>query len=176
MSIGNQLKTIEYYAFRGCTQLKSIILPASLASLGQGVFEDSPNALSGLTQIIIESPSWSLNEEGVFEDNVSLYAYTKPHTGAEQLPTKTYIMDPPDSDPDFVGFSFGGIHCKYDLGVVRTINNRINDNLSATKKDITVEIPGGDGSYYFGSLDRNKVFSVEYAFDRLTEKQLREWK
>jgi hypothetical protein len=52
---------------------------------------------------------------------------------------------------DFVGFTFNGIHSS-ELGILRTSEgSRFNENLLPTIQDKTVQVPGGDGTYYFGS-------------------------
>jgi hypothetical protein len=35
--------------------------------------------------------------------------------------------------------------------------------------DITADVPGGDGQYYFGTFHKPKVFNIDFAFDNLTE-------
>ena len=74
---------------------------------------------------------------------------------------------------DFIGFTFNGIHSS-ELGIVRTSEgSRFNENLLPTIQDKTVQIPGGDGTYFFGSYYTQKVFSVSFAFDNLSETQFR---
>ena len=79
---------------------------------------------------------------------------------------------------DFMGFTFNGKHSYYDMGgVYCTIeSNRITDNLSPELNDKTADVPGGDGMYYFGTTHKSKTIPVSFAFDHLTEAQLREWK
>ena len=73
---------------------------------------------------------------------------------------------------DYVGFTFNGIHSS-SLGLVRTSDgSRFNENLLPTIQDKTVQVPGGDGMYHFGSYYTQKQFNVSYAFDSLTEEQL----
>ena len=73
---------------------------------------------------------------------------------------------------DYVGFTFNGIHSS-SLGIVRTSDgSRFNENLLPTIQDKTVQVPGGDGMYHFGSYYTQKQFNVSYAFDSLTEEQL----
>jgi hypothetical protein len=36
-------------------------------------------------------------------------------------------------------------------------------------QDKTVQIPGGDGTYYFGSYYTQRQFTIPFAFDGLTE-------
>lgn len=71
----------------------------------------------------------------------------------------------------FVGFSFNGVHSS-ELNIVRTSDgSRFNTNLLPTSQDKTIQVPGGDGTYYFGSYYTQKPIVINYAFDSLTEKQ-----
>lgn len=75
---------------------------------------------------------------------------------------------------DFIGFSFNG-HRSEELGIVRVSDgSRYNEDLVPTTQDKTVQVPGGDGFYYFGSNYTQRQFSINIAFDELAEKQLRE--
>lgn len=70
---------------------------------------------------------------------------------------------------DFVGFSFGGVHSS-TLGIIRTSEgSRYNQNLLPTIQEQTVQVPGGEGTYYFGSNYTQRQFSISIAFDSLTE-------
>lgn len=72
---------------------------------------------------------------------------------------------------DFIGFSFDGIRSE-ELGLVRvSSSNRYTEDLNPTTQDSTVQVPGGDGFYYFGSYHTQKSFSMPVAFDNLTEKE-----
>ena len=74
---------------------------------------------------------------------------------------------------DFLGFSIGGIHSS-QLKIVRiSSGDRYEDRLLPEFKDITVEIPGGDGSYYFNTLHTKKTFKIDFAFDELGEAEIR---
>lgn len=78
---------------------------------------------------------------------------------------------------DFIGFTFNGLHSFYDLNVYRVIEgNRLQEDLSPVLADNTIEIPNGDGFYYFSSKHKQKTFSINFAFNALSEKQFREWK
>ena len=73
---------------------------------------------------------------------------------------------------DYIGFSYNGVHSS-ELGIMRVSDgSRYNEGLLPTSKDITVQVPGGDGTYYFGSYYTQKNIIVSYAFDELTENQL----
>ena len=75
---------------------------------------------------------------------------------------------------DFIGFSFNE-HRSESLGIVRVSDgSRYNEDLIPTAQDKTVQVPGGDGFYYFGSDYTQRQFSINIAFDELTEKQFRE--
>lgn len=74
---------------------------------------------------------------------------------------------------DFLGFTFDGIHSS-ELGIFRTSDgSRYTENLLPTIQDKTVQIPGSDGTYYYGSYYTQRPFSFPIAFDGLTEEQLR---
>lgn len=77
---------------------------------------------------------------------------------------------------DFIGFTFNGVHSS-DMGIIRTSDgSRFNENLLPTSTDKTVQIPGGDGTYYFGSNYTQKQIPVSVATDELTETQFRQLK
>lgn len=77
---------------------------------------------------------------------------------------------------DFMGFTFGDKHSS-DIGIVRTSDgSRYNSELLPSFNDVTVAVPGGDGTYYFGSYYQQKTFSVPFATDELTESEFRELK
>ena len=77
---------------------------------------------------------------------------------------------------DYIGFTYNGRHSS-ELGIVRTSNgSRFDENLLPTIQDKTVQIPGGDGTYYFGSYYTQRQFSVSFAFDNLSEEKISELK
>lgn len=87
-----------------------------------------------------------------------------------------------DFKGDYMGFSFGKkedgtpMHSS-ELGIVRVSDgSRFNENLLPTIQDKTVQVPGGDGMYHFGSYYTQRQFNISYAFDALTEEQLSEIK
>lgn len=74
---------------------------------------------------------------------------------------------------DFLGFSFNGIHSS-QLGFTRVSGgDRYNEALFPDISDRSSEIVGGDGELYFGSEYRGKPFSINIAFDSMTELQFR---
>ena len=95
-----------------------------------------------------------------------------------ELTTKEEVYKPGSSkkDNDFIGFTFGDHHSS-EFGIVRTSNgSRFDENLLPTIQDKTVQVPGGDGTYYFGSYYTQRQFSIQIAFDSLTEDNLRKLK
>lgn len=77
---------------------------------------------------------------------------------------------------DFIGFTFNNIHSS-TLGITRVSNgSRYEEDLLPTFQDKVVDSPGTDGTYYFGSYYKQKVFNIQIAFDNLSEEQLRRLK
>lgn len=74
---------------------------------------------------------------------------------------------------DFLGFTFGGIHSS-DLGITRVSSgDRYNEELFPEMRDRTAEVPGVNGEYYFGSDFGTRSFSLDIAYDSLTDYQFR---
>ena len=87
-----------------------------------------------------------------------------------------YGVGPSQTSSDYIGFTFNGVHSD-TLGIKRTSEgSRFNENLLPTIQDKTVQVPGGDGMYHFGSYYTQRQFNISYAFDALTEEQLSEIK
>ena len=82
-------------------------------------------------------------------------------------------------DYDFIGFSFNGKHCLEDFEMYRTSDgSRYNDDLVPTMNDKIIDVPGGDGQFFFGTNYKTRQFSISVAFDHLTEikyNQLKQW-
>lgn len=79
---------------------------------------------------------------------------------------------PHESNP-WVDFRYGSNYAS-TFGLLRVSGgNRYNENLIPTLNDKTAEIPGGDGMYYFNSYYKQKQFNINFAYDHLTETQLR---
>lgn len=77
---------------------------------------------------------------------------------------------------DFIGFTFNNIHSS-DMGIIRTSDgSRFNENLLPTFADKTVQVPGGDGTYYFNSNYTQRQIPISIATDELTELQFRRLK
>lgn len=74
-----------------------------------------------------------------------------------------------DGDRDFIGFSFGKWHSLLNNIYRTSEGSRYNRNLAPTFNDKTTDIPGGEGQYYFGTFHKNRTFTVNFAFDEMTE-------
>lgn len=83
-----------------------------------------------------------------------------------------YTIGESTSSNDYIGFTFNGVHSS-ELGIVRTSDgSRFNESLLPTIQDKTVQVPGGDGAYFFGSYFTQRQFNIQFAFNAMTEKQL----
>lgn len=81
------------------------------------------------------------------------------------------------SDDDFLAFSFCGKNSRQDFNLWRTSEgSRYNNNLAPTMNDKTAEIQGSDGVHFFRTEHKQKDFVINFAFDKLSEKQVREMK
>ena len=82
-------------------------------------------------------------------------------------------------DFDFLGFLFNGKHSFLDFGIYRTSDgSRYNANMAPTLTEKTAEVPGGNGMYYFGTQHKQRQFSVNIAFDNMSEVtycEMRKW-
>lgn len=77
---------------------------------------------------------------------------------------------------DFLGFTFDGVHST-ELGIFRVSDgDRYSENLLPVIQDKTVQIPGADGTYYYGSFYTQRQFNISIAYEDLTEAQLRRLK
>lgn len=53
-------------------------------------------------------------------------------------------------------------------------SKRYNDNLIPTLTDKTADVPGADGMYFFNTYYKQKQFTINVAFDKLNDADLRE--
>lgn len=78
---------------------------------------------------------------------------------------------------DFTGFTFvygGKAYTTEDLGITRVSDgDRYNEPLIPEIEDKTIEIPGLDGSYFYGSNFKARNFSIKIAYDKMNEVQFR---
>lgn len=79
---------------------------------------------------------------------------------------------------DLTGFKFGDYHSS-QFGLIRVSNgSRYNEYLLPTLKNTTTDVPGMEGTLYFGMQKTTRSFQVDMAFDSLTEediRDIREW-
>lgn len=74
---------------------------------------------------------------------------------------------------DFIGFQFGPVHSS-ELGIMRVSDgSRYTEDLLPVFQDKTEQIVGGDGTYYWNHQYTHKPITIQFAFDSLTEMQLR---
>ena len=74
---------------------------------------------------------------------------------------------------DFLGFSFDGIHSS-QLGITYvSSSDRYEEELFPEVKDKTIEIPNNHGEYYYGSTYGTRTFTINIAYDSVTETQFR---
>lgn len=73
---------------------------------------------------------------------------------------------------EFIGFSFNGKHSS-EFNIVRTSDgSRFKYNLTPDLQNKTVAVPGGDGSYLFGTTYTQRPHNISFAYDNLTEGKL----
>ena len=73
----------------------------------------------------------------------------------------------------FLGFRYNGVHSS-DLGITRVIEgDRMSINLTPDKKEIFIKKQNYNGSYYYGTYYTQKKFTVPFAFEAVSEEQLR---
>ena len=72
---------------------------------------------------------------------------------------------------DFIGFTFNGVHSS-ELGIIRVSEgDRYNESLLPSLSSKTIDVPGGDGTYYFGTYYTQRQIKITIAFDSLTQSQ-----
>lgn len=72
----------------------------------------------------------------------------------------------------FLGFTYNNIHSSV-LGITRTSSgDRFSYNLTPQLKDSLAEVPNENGQYFFGTNYKTREFTINYAFDGVTEYQL----
>ena len=74
---------------------------------------------------------------------------------------------------DFLGFTLGDTHSS-ELNITRVSSgDRYEDILLPQLKDTTIEVPGGDGTYYLDTFYTQKPFTLNFAYDDLRDEDLR---
>ena len=75
---------------------------------------------------------------------------------------------------DFLGFKFAGKHSS-TLNIIRVSGgDRFDEQVIPDIKNTTVEVPGMDGEYFFGSTYGPRTFEISIAYDHLTESDFRQ--
>lgn len=79
-------------------------------------------------------------------------------------------------DGDFLGFQLGKVHSS-QLNITRVSNgDRYNENLSSNFNDVTEQVPGADGTYYWDTYYTQRPFVIDFAFDNLHDEDIRRLK
>lgn len=76
-------------------------------------------------------------------------------------------------DTSFIDFSYGGQKASSFHLYRVSDGSRYNDNLIPTLTDKTAETPGADGMYFFNTYYKQRQFTINFAYDSLTETDLR---
>ncbi len=76
----------------------------------------------------------------------------------------------------FIDFSFGGVN-NISLHIKRVSNgSRYTERITPNIKDSTIDIPGGDGQYLLSSFYSSAPITINYAFDSMTNEDIRQFK
>lgn len=74
---------------------------------------------------------------------------------------------------DFLGFQLGPIYSDF-INITRvSTGDRYQDDLIPTFADQTLQVPGGDGTYYWNTNYTQKTFTIDFAFDNLRDEDIR---
>lgn len=73
---------------------------------------------------------------------------------------------------DYIGFTLDGVH-SLDLNIMRVSDGtRYTDNIIPSLQDKTIQVPGGDGNYMFGTSFTQRQFQFPIAYDCMTEQNI----
>ena len=72
----------------------------------------------------------------------------------------------------YLGFTFNNVHSSA-LGITRTYSGRFGISVFPSGQDTSIEIPLADGKYYYGSVFKERKFSITFAFDGITDYQIK---
>ena len=79
-------------------------------------------------------------------------------------------------DGDFLGFQLGDIHSS-QLNITRVSSgDRYTENLTSNFNDVTEQVPGADGTYYWNTYYTQHPFIIDFAFDDLHDEDIRRLK
>ena len=76
----------------------------------------------------------------------------------------------------FIGVTYGNVNL-LKAGFYRVSDgSRYIENITPNLQDLTADVPGGDGQYYFKSICKNRQFNLQFAFDNVNEQTYSEVK
>lgn len=82
------------------------------------------------------------------------------------------------SKEDFLDFSYNNKWAS-EMGLIKVnTGKRQDDEILPASKDTTIDVPGSDGVYYLNSKFQQKEFTINFAYDGLKERDIRnirEW-
>lgn len=84
------------------------------------------------------------------------------------------LLQEESSMSDFTGFTYNGKHTSTFHILRVSSGNRYDESVLPTMQNKTAQVPGGDGTYYFGSYYTQRNFNLKLAYDSLTEEDMRE--
>lgn len=196
ITIPNSVTSIGDYAFCGCHSLTSLTIPNSVTSISNGTFLNC----SSLTSITIGNSITSIGTQAFAEcSNLKIIYYQGNKVNFEiidkgwewissSFSNSLFIrctdmvikLDgteiPVEHMHDFKNFTFKGERAS-DYGLIRvSTGKRYNENINATLKDTTISVPGSDGTLWLDSQHTQRQFKIDFAFDEITELQLRQIK
>lgn len=183
---------IDRSAFYYCSDLTKVTLPKTTfidTYTGSGADQGGHqfSSCSALTSVVFNGPA--LTQPKTFSGCSNLTIEFKngsdygpmgpyyPYGAVESSLTVKSSNELLKTDMDFLGFTFNGLHSYLDLKAIRTSDgDRYNVNLTPETTDLTAENPSADGMYYFNSYHKTKKFNLNFAFERLTDVNIRSWK
>ena len=160
------LVSIKPQVAKNARFLNALYIPASVTQIGEGAFSNE-----SLKYVYLYGEA-SFGEAPEVSRYILRNREAENQVNIERL-SEQLIVSQKLGDTDFLGFTFNGTHSLYDLGVIRTINSRINDTISPQITDKTATDDAQDGDLYFGTVNKIKTFTIDFAFDNLSEVSLR---
>jgi hypothetical protein len=126
------IKKINISAFMGCIHLETIVIGNDIDIFETNCFYNCPALKEAY--FCGSKDTWEeYKQKTGYFDNIVVYSTIY--------------------DSDFIGFTFDGYHSLLDLNIIRVSDgDRFNQDLTPQMKDITAEVPNGNGQYYFGTV------------------------